>query len=171
MKILAIIVILLTASVEAGWPKWFPATRGQLLDQAEKSAEMDKNLAEYDQNFLKMASGIPELSPYLRVLEYMANNNLEMTESNLKIAIENTRQAEQSGDFIGSIVKSVTTGDPMAMLAVITTGAGLLGFGSSRTQKKKADNFRAKALRYAHMNTEDSKKALKEDQDFPDIIA
>ena len=175
MRLFILTLILLTASAEAGMPKWWPVTRGQLLEQAEKSAEMDKNLAEYDQIFLKTASDIPELGPYLRVLEYMTKNNLEMTESNLKIAIENTRRSEQSGNFIGSIVKAVATGDPMSMVAALTTGLGLLGAGMGRRGQQKAEaearRHKLKGLKLAHMTPEEAKKALKDDDDYPDIIA
>lgn len=168
MKLATILLILLTATLEAGLPKWFPASQGAVLKEAEERAEMDKKLAEYDERMLAVATIMEKHRP---ILEYMARNNLEMTESNLEVARANTVASQQSGDFLGSIIKSVTTGDPMAMIAVLTGGLGLLGAGSSHKQKKKAQGFRIKALKYAHMDSSESKKAIRQDEDFPDIIA
>ena len=170
MKLTIAILILLIAPLQA-LPKWFPASQGAVLKEAETRAEMDKKLAEYDKQLLAMSATIEELKPNLPVLEYMAKNNLELTASNLEVARANTVNAERSGDFIGAIVKAVATGDPMAMLSVVSLGAGLLGLGSGHSQKKKAQGFRAKALKYAHLDATESRAALKEDSDFPDVIA
>lgn len=167
MRAVFLILILSAAPLQA-LPKWFPASQGAVLKESEERAEMDKKLAEYDKRMLAVTQVLESHRP---ILEYMAKNNLELTASNLEVARANTERAEKSGDFLGSVIKSVTTGDPMAILAAITTGAGLLGLGSGRKHKKSAENFRTKALNYAHMDSEESKKALRHDKDFPDVIA
>jgi hypothetical protein len=102
------------------------------------------------------------------MLDYMAKNNLELTESNLDVVFQKQRSAERSGDFFGTVIKAVTTGDPMAIFGVLTTGIGLLGVGAGKVKAKK---YRAKCIEYANMDIEKSQEKLKDDKDFPDIIA
>jgi hypothetical protein len=49
-------ILLLAFSVEAGLPRWLPASQGALLDESQERAEMDKKLAEFDKNFLAVTA-------------------------------------------------------------------------------------------------------------------
>jgi len=166
MKTIYLFFILIATAESA--PRWFPASNGALLDEAQKRAEMDQKLAEFNKNFLHFSTVMEKHRP---VLEYMAKQNLEMTESNLQLAYREQDQAKASGDFFGSVIKAVTTGDPMAIFGAVTTGIGLLGLGAGSRNKKKSELMRRKALEYAHMDATASKEKLKHDQDFPDVVA
>lgn len=171
MKVLTLILILSVPSLEAGLPKWFPASQGAVLEEAKERAEMDKKLAEMDETFVSMSASLKELKPHLAVLEHISRNNLELAGSNLDVANANIVEAEQASAVVGTIAKSVAFGDPMSIVAMLTTGLGLLGGAAGVQQRKKAQGFRAKALKYAHLDITASRAALKEDTDFPDVVA
>ncbi len=168
-------VIILLAEPLMALPRFFPVSQGRFADELVELNEVDQRLAKMDEQILLVqelnvaafkALGVDttKIEIYGQLNEQTNAEILKDLEAKGEAYKEYRDSMDNGAGLLISAFKAITTGDPTALLALLS---GALGIGCEVNRRKK-NKHRKDAIDYAKMG-EESKQKIIDNKDYPEV--